>query len=83
MKRTYKRVIKSVDIPKIRFHDIRHTHATLLLIQGVNPKVVCQRLGYAAIRLAQYSYSFQIRVPKAKTARLFTRAAYSSCVALV
>ena len=34
-----------LNIPKIRFHDLRHTHATLLLKLGLSPKVVAERLG--------------------------------------
>ncbi|MBY0088452.1 tyrosine-type recombinase/integrase [Brevibacillus brevis] len=83
LNRTYKRFLKSIGVSKIRFQDLRHAHATLLLIQGVNPKVESESLGHASIRLAQYSYSFQIRILKTKAARLFTWAAYASCVALV
>ena len=35
----------------IRLHDIRHTHATLLLKAGVNPKVVQERLGHESIAI--------------------------------
>jgi integrase len=34
-------------LPRIRFHDIRHTHASLLLKEGVPVKVVSERLGHA------------------------------------
>jgi integrase len=34
-------------LPHLRFHDLRHAHATLLLCQGVHPKVVSERLGHA------------------------------------
>ncbi len=45
-------------LPSIRFHDLRHCHATLLLQQGVNPKVVQERLGHStpAFTLAVYSH---------------------------
>lgn len=38
-------LIEMLNIPKIRFHDLRHTHATLLLKAGLSPKVVAERLG--------------------------------------
>jgi len=33
----------------MRFHDLRHTHATQPLKAGVHPKIVCERLGHASI----------------------------------
>ncbi|HHY39026.1 MAG TPA: tyrosine-type recombinase/integrase, partial [Clostridia bacterium] len=45
-------------VPAIRAHDLRHTHATLLLKHGVHPKVVAERLGHAstAVTLDVYSH---------------------------
>ncbi|AXF39523.1 tyrosine-type recombinase/integrase [Paenibacillus larvae] len=45
------------DVPKIRFHDFRHTHATILLQMGENPKVVQERLGHANINVTLGTYS--------------------------
>ena len=39
------------------FHDLRHTHATLLLAKGVNPKIVQERLGHSTITLTLDTYS--------------------------
>lgn len=44
-------------LPVIRFHDLRHTSATLLLLQGVNPKVVSERLGHADVTITLNIYS--------------------------
>jgi integrase len=41
----------------VRFHDLRHTHATLLLRQGVHPKVVSERLGHATVGITLDTYS--------------------------
>jgi integrase len=46
-----------VDFPKVRFHDLRHTHATQLLFDGVHPKVVQERLGHASIGVTLDIYS--------------------------
>lgn len=45
-------------LPAVRAHDLRHTHATLLLKRGVYPKVVAERLGHAsaAVTLDVYSH---------------------------
>lgn len=37
------------DLPRVRFHDLRHSHATQLLLAGVHPKVAQERLGHASI----------------------------------
>ncbi len=41
----------------MRFHDLRHTAATLMLEQGVHPKVVQERLGHSDITLTLNTYS--------------------------
>jgi integrase len=41
----------------IRLHDAKHTHASLLLKQGVHPKIVQERLGYASIAITLDTYS--------------------------
>jgi integrase len=44
-------------LPRIRFHDLRHCHATLLLQQGVHPKVVQERLGHSTVGMTLDTYS--------------------------
>lgn len=51
------RALRQVDVPRIRFHDLRHTHASLLLQEGVNPKVVSERLGHATVQITLDTYS--------------------------
>lgn len=41
----------------LRFHDLRHAHSTLMLQQGVHPKVVSERLGHSGIRITMDTYS--------------------------
>jgi integrase len=43
-------------LPKIRFHDLRHTHASLLIADGVNIKVVSERLGHAHPSFTIHTY---------------------------
>ena len=38
-------------LPRIRFHDLRHTHASIALGAAVHPKVVQERLGHASVKL--------------------------------
>jgi len=44
-------------VPRIRFHDLRHTCATLLLRQGMHPKVVAERLGHRDVGVTLNTYS--------------------------
>lgn len=53
----YKPLLKRANLPDIRFHDLRHTSATLLLSQGVHPKVVQERLGHSQISVTLDTYS--------------------------
>jgi len=41
----------------IRFHDARHTHASLMLKAGIHPKIVQERLGHASIQITLDTYS--------------------------
>ena len=53
----FKALLKSAKLPNIRFHDLRHTCATLLLSQNVNPKIVFEMLGHATIAITLDTYS--------------------------
>ena len=58
--RHFKQVISETKLPNIRFHDLRHYHASYLLSQGVHPKVVQERLGHSQISLTLDTYSHVI-----------------------
>jgi integrase len=44
-------------LPLIRFHDLRHTHASQMLAAGVHPKVASERLGHSTIGITLDLYS--------------------------
>ena len=50
-------LLKRAGLPRIRFHDLRHSCATLLLLRGVHPKVVSELLGHASVSLTLDVYS--------------------------
>jgi integrase len=50
------RVLKRAGLPRVRFHDLRHTAATLLLARGVNVKVVSEMLGHANVGITLSIY---------------------------
>lgn len=58
--RSFKRFLVRNKMRDIRFHDLRHTHATLLLQAGVHPKVVQERLGHSSIKITLDTYSHLI-----------------------
>ncbi|WP_053361932.1 site-specific integrase [Bacillus sp. FJAT-27251] len=55
--RVFNQLIKEAEVSKIRLHDLRHTHATLLLSVGVNVKVISERLGHSSIKITLDTYS--------------------------
>jgi integrase len=62
-------IIKLAAVPKIRFHDLRHTHATLLLSKGINVKVISERLGYSNIKVTLDTYSHVLPSMQEEVAR--------------
>jgi len=54
---TFKKILKRAGLPTLRFHDLRHTHASLMLKQGIHPKIVSERLGHSNIGITLDTYS--------------------------
>ena len=55
--RHFHQALDRAGLPKIRFHDLRHTAATLLLKENVHPKIVQEMLGHSMISLTLDTYS--------------------------
>lgn len=55
--RAFEKVMNKAELPHIRFHDLRHTHATIMLKQGVHPKIVSERLGHSSVQVTLDTYS--------------------------
>jgi integrase len=49
--------VRQAKLKRIRFHDVRHTYATLALTAGVHPKIVSERLGHATVAFTLDVYS--------------------------
>ncbi len=56
-RRSFSPLVKKAGVRRIRFHDLRHTHATLLLQAGENVKVVSERLGHRSIEITLKIYA--------------------------
>lgn len=55
--RDFNRLTKDARLPKCTIHDLRHLHATQLMINGINPKVVQERLGHSRVAVTLDLYS--------------------------
>jgi integrase len=58
------------DLPRVRFHDLRHSHATCLLASGVHPKIAQERLGHASVTITLDLYSHVTDTMQADAAKL-------------
>jgi integrase len=56
VRREFANLLKKANVPRIRFHDLRHTAATLLFAQGINPRVVSEMLGHSDIAITLNLY---------------------------
>jgi integrase len=63
--------VRRAGLPHVRFHDLRHAHATLMLSKGVHPKVVSERLGHASIGITLDTYSHVLPAMQQEAADAF------------
>ena len=57
MRGSFRRVVQRASTPRIRFHDLRHTAASLLLGARVNPKVMSEMLGHSTVSITLDIYA--------------------------
>jgi integrase len=55
--RGFRRILRKANLPKMRFHDLRHSCATLLLAEGISPRVVMETLGHSRIAVTMDTYT--------------------------
>jgi integrase len=73
-RRSFASLLKRAGLPAIRFHDLRHTCATLLLLRNVHPKYVQELLGHATITITLDTYSHVLPGMGDQTAAAMERA---------
>ncbi len=61
VRRSFRPLLGRAGLPRIRFHDLRHTAATLLLAEGVHPKIVAERLGHSSVTITLDIYSHVLK----------------------
>lgn len=66
--RAFDRIVEACELPRIPLKNLRHTHATLLLANGVSPKVIQERLGHADITITLRVYAHAIPAMHAEAA---------------
>ncbi len=57
---SFDRAVRRLGLPRIRLHDLRHTHASLGLAAGIAPKIMSERLGHATVAFTQDVYTHSI-----------------------
>jgi len=70
----WSRIVKKAGLKQIRLHDARHTHASLMLKQGIHPKIVQERLGHSSITITLDTYSHVAPGLQQAAANLFDEA---------
>ena len=68
--RSFKVLLRTSGLPEIRFHDLRHTAASLMLMNGVSPIIVAKRLGHSKISMTLDVYGHLIPEMQNKAAEL-------------
>ena len=53
----FTRIAKQAGLENVRFHDLRHTFASLMLLRGAKPKVISEALGHASVAFTMDTYS--------------------------
>jgi integrase len=82
LRRSWKGIINRAEVGHVRFHDLRHAHATLLIQQGEHVKLISERLGHASIGITMDTYGHLLPGMQAQAAArldaLFDKAATAS-----
>jgi integrase len=76
--KSFDRIVRDAELPRIRLHDLRHSYATLALKAGVHPKIVSERLGHSTIAITLDLYSHVAQGLDADAAELVASRIYGT-----
>jgi len=79
--RAFRALVKHAGIPRISFHELRHTHCTHLLRAGTHPKIVSERVGHPTIAITLDLYSHAIPDMQEEAANAVDRLLMPACLA--
>lgn len=80
LRRSFNRQIEIAQLNKIRFHDLRHSHATLLLSLNTNPKIVAERLGHSDVRITLDTYSHLLPNMQSEVVNNISKAVFGNSI---
>jgi integrase len=78
LSQSFERAIKRARVPRIRLHDLRHTHATLAMQAGVPIKVISERLGHESPSFTMKQYAHVLPTMQAEAASLIAEVVLGS-----
>src|SRR3972149_5350444 len=76
----WEKLVNRLGLKGIRLHDTRHTHASLMLAQGIHPKIVSERLGHSTVALTLDIYSHVLPGLQEAAARRFEEGLFTQPV---
>lgn len=79
----FHRYLKDAGIRHVRFHDLRHTYASLLIAQGENPKYIQTQLGHASIQITFDRYGHLMRDVNQEAAERLDESVFGDSVSKV
>jgi integrase len=72
--RAFYRLVRSLGLPGLRLHDLRHAYATTLLAAGVHPKIASEALGHSSVAFTMDVYSHVLPTMQGEAARAIQEA---------
>jgi integrase len=77
LRKHFRPALKAADLPRIRFHDLRHTYASLLIEQGENIKYIQTQLGHSSPSVTLDVYAHLLKPSNQQAARRLEETIFS------